>query len=170
MTGPNQADYRDTELDLVLLSLPPKFMTNWHVITGASSSGKTTVIELLAGQGYPTLPEAGRAYIQGKISEGLTITEIRQDRAALTRQIYDLWLEKVVALSVDAFCFLDRGLPDTLAFCRFAGMDPKNILPDCLRFRLATVFMLDRLPYQRDGIRGGDDDSAAYFESWMARC
>jgi len=29
--------------------------------------------------------------------------------------------------------------------------------------------MLDRFPYQQDGVRGGDDTSAAYFDSWMSR-
>ena len=29
--------------------------------------------------------------------------------------------------------------------------------------------MLDRLPYQQDGIRGGTDETATYFESWMLR-
>ena len=48
-------------------------------------------------------------------------------------------------------------------------MDPNDILPDCFQFRYASVFMLNRLPYQQDGVRGGDDASAAYFESWMLR-
>jgi predicted ATPase len=29
--------------------------------------------------------------------------------------------------------------------------------------------MLDRFAYQRDGVRAGDDETAAYFESWMIR-
>ena len=48
-------------------------------------------------------------------------------------------------------------------------MNPNEILPDCFQHRYASVFMLDRLPYQQDGIRAGDDASAAYFDSWMER-
>jgi predicted ATPase len=29
--------------------------------------------------------------------------------------------------------------------------------------------MLNRLPYQRDGVRAGDDETAAYIEAWMLR-
>jgi predicted ATPase len=31
------------------------------------------------------------------------------------------------------------------------------------------VFILDRLPYQQDEVRAGNDETAAYFESWMLR-
>jgi predicted ATPase len=31
------------------------------------------------------------------------------------------------------------------------------------------VFLLNRLPYQRDGVRAGDDATAAYFELWTLR-
>ena len=87
----------------------------------------------------------------------------------MTRQIYVLWLEQERKIPVAEFRFLDRGLPDSLGFYRFARMDPNGILPDCFQYRYASVFLLNRLPYQQDGIRGGDDTSAAYFESWMAR-
>jgi predicted ATPase len=29
--------------------------------------------------------------------------------------------------------------------------------------------MLNRLPYQKDGVRAADDATAAYFDSWMSR-
>lgn len=169
MLDSSQHDYLDTELDPDLLSTPFSVQTNWHVITGASSSGKTTVIDQLAGRGFQTVPEVGRQYFEIELAKGRTIDEIRADRAIMTRQIYALWLEQESGLRAAEFSFLDRGLPDSLAFYRFAGMDPNSILPDCFRYRYASVFMLDRLPYQQDGIRGGSDDTAAYFESWMLR-
>jgi predicted ATPase len=164
-----QADYRETELDTDLLSSPFMVQTKWHVITGASSSGKTTLIDLLAGSGFQTIPEPGRQYIERELAKGRTIADIREDRAAMTRQIYDLWLKLHSGLRATEVTFLDRGLPDSLAFYRFAGMNPNEILSDCFQHRYASVFMLNRLPYQQDGIRGGDDASAAYFESWMIR-
>jgi predicted ATPase len=169
MAGITSTDFRETKLNRDLLLLPYEVQTRWLVITGASSSGKTTLIDLLAGQGFHTVPEPGRQFFERELAKGRTIAEIRQDRAALTRQIYALWLEQESRLPVNQFSFLDRGLPDSLAFYRFAGMDPSGILPDCFLYRYAAVFMLDRLPYQQDGIRGGDDASAAYFESWMIR-
>jgi predicted ATPase len=151
------------------LSTPFKVQTNWHVITGASSSGKTTIIDQLADNGFQTFPEAGRQFFERELAKGRTIDEIRVDRAAMTRRVYELWLELNREIQATEINFLDRGLPDALAFYRFAGMDPNDILPDCFQFRYASVFMLNRLPYQQDGVRGGDDASAAYFESWMLR-
>ena len=79
MLDSSQHEFRATELDLDLLSTPFKIQTNWHVITGASCSGKTTLLDQLADKGF------------------------------------------------------------------------------------------QRLPYQQDGVRAGDDATAAYFESWTSR-
>ena len=163
------SEYKEMKLDVDILNTPFKQDTNWHVITGASSSGKTTLIELLAQKGYRTFPEAGRQYFERELAKGRTIAEIRKDRAAMTRDIYALWLEFNKNLRATEFIFLDRGLPDALSFYRFASMDPNGILLDCFQHRYASVFLLDRLPYQQDGIRGGDDISAAYFDVCMER-
>ena len=163
------SEYKEMKLDVDILNTPFKQDTNWHVITGASSSGKTTLIELLAQKGYRTFPEAGRQYFERELAKGRTIAEIRKDRAAMTRDIYVLWLEFNKSLRATEFIFLDRGLPDALSFYRFASMDPNGILLDCFQHRYASVFLLDRLPYQQDGIRGGDDISAVYFDAWMER-
>jgi predicted ATPase len=169
MVRPPQQDFRDTKLDPDLLSSSFGIQTKWHVITGASSSGKTTMIDLLAGSGFQTIPEPGRQYFERELAKGWTIADIREDRAALTHHIYGLWLKLHSGLRASEVAFLDRGLPDSLAFYRFAGMNPNQILLDCFQHRYASVFMLNRLPYQQDGIRAGDDASAAYFESWMLR-
>ena len=153
-------------LDSNLLSTPFKVQTNWHVITGASCSGKTTIINQLADKGFQTVPEVARQYFEKELAKGRTIDEIRKDRVAITNQVYDLWLKLNRQLRVTEVTFLDRGLPDALAFYRFAGLNPNEILPDCFQYRYASVFLLNRLPYQRDGVRAGDDATAAYFESW----
>jgi predicted ATPase len=48
-------------------------------------------------------------------------------------------------------------------------MNPNEILSDCFLYRYASVFMLDRLPYQLDGIRAADDPTADYFDAWTER-
>ena len=169
MHGNSQTDFKATELDPDILATPFRIQTNWHVITGASSSGKTTLIDQLANKGFQTFSEVGRQYFERELAKGRTIDEIREDRATLTRQVYDLWLKINDGLRATEVTFLDRGLPDALSFYRFAGMNPNGILPDCFQHRYASVFMLNRLPYQQDGIRGGDDSTAAYFDSWMER-
>jgi len=169
MPGSSHNDFWAAELDLDLLSISSRVQTNWHVITGASCSGKSTLIDQLANQGFRTIPEVGRQYIEKELANGRTIDEIREDRSNLTRQVYDMWVKLESGLGAAEVTFLDRGLPDSLSFYRFAGMNPNEILPDCFHHLYASVFMLNRFPYQRDGVRGGDDATADYFESWMAR-
>jgi predicted ATPase len=139
------------------------------VITGASCSGKSTLIDQLADKGFQTFPEAARQYFERELAKGRTIDEIREDLTTLTCQVYDLWVKLNSGLRTTEITFLDRGLPDALAFYRFAGLNPNEILPDCFQYRYASVFMLNRLPYQRDGVRAGDDETAAYIEAWMLR-
>jgi predicted ATPase len=139
------------------------------VITGASCSGKTTLIGQLADKGFQTFPEVARQYFKRELAKGRTIDEIRDDRAKLTCQIYDMWVKLESGLRATDVIFLDRGLPDGFAFYRFAGLNPNEILLDCFQNRYASVFLLDRFPYQKDGVRAGDDAAAAYFESWTFR-
>jgi predicted ATPase len=169
MDNSGQPNYMDMELSPEVLASPFIIQTNWHVITGASSSGKSTLVDQLASQGHQTFPEVGREYFERELAKGRTIDKIRKDRAAMTRQIYAMWLEFNEGLVPTDLIFLDRGLPDALSFYRFAGMNPNDILADCFQHRYASVFILDRLPYQQNGIRGGDDSSAAYFDVWMER-
>ena len=139
------------------------------MITGASCSGKTTLIDQLANKGFKTRPEVARQYFERELAKGRTIDEIREDRATFTCQVYDMWVKLDSELQAAQVTFLDRGLPDAFAFYRFAGLDPNEILSDCFQYRYASVFILNRLPYQRDGVRAGDDATADYFESWTAR-
>ena len=169
MTDNTQNFYIDTTLDPELLTLPFKVETNWHVITGAPCSGKSTLIELLAGKGFQTFPEAARVYFEREINQGRTIDEIRADPIKFTSQILDLWLELLGEVDPAETVFHDRGLPDGFAFYRTAGMNPNDMLLDCFRYRYASVFLLDRLPYQLDGVRIGDEELAEYYESWTLR-
>ena len=152
-----------------LLSAPFNVQTNWCVITGASCSGKTTLVKLLANKGFQTVPEAGREFFERESAKGRTIEGIREDQATFTRQVYDIMVEHESKLRATELNFLDRALPDGFAFYRLAGLNPNEILPDCFQHRYASVFLLNRLPYQKDGIRVADDDTAAYLESWTLR-
>jgi len=169
LPGNTQHDFRNSELNPHLVSTPFRFKTNWHVITGASCSGKTTLIDQLAEKGFKTVPEVAREFIEREKAKGQTIEEIRADPAALTCQVYDMMVEREHRLNTVEVSFLDRGLPDAFAFFRYAGMDPNKVLMDCFQYRYASVFLLDRLPYQRDGVRAADDETADYFDSWMSR-
>jgi predicted ATPase len=70
-----------TELDPVRLSTPFGVQTNWHVITGGACCGKTTLIDLLAEQGFQTVPETGRQVLEREVAKGRAVEEVFRDGA-----------------------------------------------------------------------------------------
>ncbi len=163
-----QHDFITTELDPDLLSTPFGVQTNWHVITGAPCSGKTTLIDQLADKGFQTVPEIGRQYIEREIARGRTIDEIFENEAD-ERGMKDMQLRIEHGLRAVDFAFLDRAFPDCLAFYRVSGLNPNEILAECFHHRYASVFMLDRFPVQLDGARIDDDAAAGFLDEWIAR-
>ena len=103
-----QHDFRATELDTDLLSTPFGVQTNWHVITGAVCSGKTTLIDQLADKEFQTVPEIGRQYLEREMARGRTIDEIRENEATLARDLIDMQLRIEGGLRAIDVTFLDR--------------------------------------------------------------
>ena len=155
-----------TELDPALLSTPFKVRTNWHVITGAPSSGKTTLINLLKKKGYKTSQERAHQYIEREMAKGYTVDEVQVDKVALEQAIMVFTLDSELGLAASDVIFLDRGLPDCLGYCRIIGLNPNASLPDCFHHRYTSVFILDWLPFDHDGVRYEDDTIAAFLHTW----
>ncbi len=165
-----QHSFSTTELDPDLLSTPFGVQTNWHVITGAPCCGKTTLLDQLAAKGFRTVAEAARQYFEREMAKGRTIDEIRENDAALERDLIDMQLRVERRLRANDVLFLDRAVPDSLAFCRVFGLNPNEFLPECFHHRYASVFVLDRLRVQRRTTLGPEDDaSAGFLDEWHAR-
>jgi predicted ATPase len=162
-------DHRFTQLDPDFLSTPFRVQTNWHVITGAVSSGKSTLIDRLANEGFQTVPETGRLYVEGEMAKGRTIDEIREGMAAMQVAITDMQLEIERGLRAEDVLFLDGALPGSLAWYRAFGLNPNRILPECFHHRYASVFILEPLPFERNGARDGDADIVGHLDEWLAR-
>ena len=162
-------DFLTNKLDPDLLSTPYKIQTNWHVITGAPSCGKSTLINLLSDEGFNTVPESARQYMEREVARGRSLEEIHADAAALQRGIKDIQLEIERGLRADDFAFLDRAVPDTLAWYRIFGLDPNEFLRECFHHRYASVFILDRLPIQLNGFRFEDIDNTGFFDELHVR-
>lgn len=158
-----------TELDPNLLSSSFGASTNWHVITGAPSCGKTTLIDLLTDGGFRTVPEGARRHIEEEIARGRTIGEIHRDGAGLQRRIAAVQLSIEGGLDPLDVAFLDGAVPSSLAWYRVFGLDPNEVLGACFRRRYSSVFVLDRLPYRRDGMRFDDDGHAGFLDEWIPR-
>lgn len=70
MLNHSQHVYHTTDLDPGLLSTPFRVQTNWHVLTGAACTGKTTLVEMLAGRGFQIVTESGRHYFERENKKG----------------------------------------------------------------------------------------------------
>jgi predicted ATPase len=140
------------------------------VITGAPCCGKTTLIDQLAGKGFRTLPEGARLYIEREMAKGRPLHPIRVDAVALQRKIKDKQLSLEAGLRANDVAFLDRAVPDSLAWYRAFGLNPNDILSECLRHCYASVFLLDPLPFQADDGRAEEVAAiAGYLDEWHAR-
>ena len=169
MPDRSQHDFKTTELNPGLLSTPFRVQTNWHVITGAPSCGKTTLINLLAAKGFQMVPEVARQYMEREMARGRTIAEIHKNGAALQRSLVDMQLSIESGLRAIDVTFLDGAVPGSLAWYRAFGLNPNEILPECFHHRYASVFILDRLPLQLDGLRFEDDTLISFLDEWITR-
>jgi predicted ATPase len=166
MPNSSQPDFSTTELDANLLATPFKVQTNWHVIAGTASSGKTTLINQLAEKGFQTVPETARLYIKREMAKGQTLHPIRTDAAALQRNIKNMQLSIESELRANDMIFLDAAVPSSLAYYRVFGLNPNEILLECFHHRYASVFILEPLPFQLDEERV---EEIAAFTSFLDR-
>jgi len=163
-------NYLVKELDPNSLDIPFKVQTNWHVITGAPCSGKTTLIEQLANAGYNTLYETARLYYELELAKGRTSQEIRNCGKQTQAGIFQLQLKLEEGLSTSEVVFLDRALPDSLTFHRVFGLNTDSLLPACLHYHYESVFILERLPHDRKIKLGPEDEISAHFiDQWLER-
>lgn len=169
MPDSSQREFNTIALDPHLLSAPFAVQTHWHVITGAPSCGKTTLLNLLAEKGYRTVPETARLYMESEIARGRSIDEIHGDPAGLQRRIIALQLEVEGGLPADDILFLDGAIPGSLAWYRLFGLDPNQILPECFHHRYASIFILDQLPLHQDGLRFQDEALIGFLDQWHTR-
>jgi predicted ATPase len=141
--------------------------TRWNVITGAPSSGKTAVIDELFRRGYRVVPEVARALIDRELDRGRTLQEIKSDIHWFERTIL---MEKVrieADLSTGETVFLDRAIPDSIAYYQIEGLDPAEAQAETGRRRYRRVFLLDRLDFRADGVRSENNRKAQLIEDLL---
>lgn len=143
--------------------------TNWHVITGTPSSGKTTVIECLAQQGHRVKHEVARAYIDQRLDQGETLEAIKADPLAFERHILLTKVEIEKQLPPSETIFLDRAVPDSIAYYELEGLAMEEPLALSQRVRYQRVFLFERLSFEKDAVRWEDQEQAARLEKMLAR-
>ena len=110
-----------------------KKKANWYVISGGPSSGKTTTVTLLRERGYHTTIENARHYIDIQRQLGRTLEEIRKNQAGFQLAVLKLQIKQEQSLPPDELVFLDRAIPDALAYYRFLNIKPDPLLLNALK-------------------------------------
>lgn len=128
--------------------------TNWYVITGGPSSGKTTTINMLQEKGYKTTIEHARHYIDTMRTTGQTVEEIRSNKRKFQLGVLDMQIEQEASINPEDVVFLDRAIPDALAYYRFLNLEVDQVLKSAMsKVNYKKTFILDRLPLINDYAR-----------------
>jgi predicted ATPase len=117
------------------------------VLTGPPGAGKTTSVELLKRRGFLTLPEVARQLIEEEQARGGSVYPWTR----LTEFVERLWRAQEeqfwAARKLGGPVFLDRSLPDALAFLIYHHAPaPPGYMEACRRHRYQLVFDLEPLP------------------------
>jgi predicted ATPase len=138
--------------------------TNWYVITGAPSSGKTTLLKELGELGYRVIHEVARAFIEMEMEQGQTLEKIRADKETFENRVLHAKIAIEERLPKDEVIIFDRAIPDSIPYFKLAGLDTKGVIEKSPRHRYKKVFVLDRLPYAKDQARIEDQQTAARLD------
>lgn len=134
--------------------------TNWYVITGGPSSGKTTTVNILKERGYKTTIENARHYMDMQQLSGRTIADIRNHQREFQLAVLKMQIEQEKTLPPDEVIFLDRAIPDAHAYYHFLNIPEDEELGEALlNISYKKVFILDCLPLVNDYARTEDENA-----------
>lgn len=120
--------------------------SNWYVITGGPSTGKTTLLDELEKHGFTVVPEAARTLIDRAIQSGQTVETLRKDEQKFQEDVAQLKFEIEQNLDPTTPTFFDRGMQDTLAYLEQNNLPTKPWIYDYMRrSSYEKVFILESL-------------------------
>lgn len=153
--------------------------TDWVVLTGGPSCGKTTLLEALHAHAFRSMPPGETSSIYRSMSS-LThevarevIAEARRagfETGDCFKNCFDVMQDTIAAqqlLRDTALAgsesrtlplFIDRGCCDAAAHYLAAGMGYPHLEKFCQMFRYKAVLLLENLPFVSDGIRFQDEE------------
>lgn len=135
--------------------------TNWNIITGPPSSGKTSVVNNIAFYypDYVVIPEAARIVIDQAVSEG---RNARANEGSFLEEIFKTRVAVEYRVPCSQKTFFDRGIPDVLAYWEMMGEGDKHRskMFKAMTKRYRNVFLLDPLPVINDYARPENNEFA----------
>lgn len=133
----------------------------WYVLTGGPNAGKTTVLRELEKLGHKAVGEAARAYVESRLAKGMTLEEIRSDIKSFQEAVFKNVHELHLAADKDVVTFFDRGYHDAVAYLKYFGEEASDFMKNIANTNsYSKVFVLDMLPYVKDGVRDEDEETA----------
>ena len=124
------------------------------VLTGACC-GKSTLTNEFRSRGYETMDEVARKILK-KYKHNMPV-----NRGRIQEEILETRLKEEDSLNGNPV-FMDRGSVDVLAYSRmYLDKIPDIFYKTDFKNRYDFVFLLDRFPLEKDGIRIEKDDKEA---------
>lgn len=114
------------------------------VITGASGSGKTSLINELAKRGFKIVHEVAQPFICEQLRKGIKEPWLKPDFQPLLLQSQ---LDNEASLPIEeGILFLDRGIPDILAFFKHRKQDvPEHLQQQIPKLDYEKIFFLESM-------------------------
>lgn len=97
------------------------------VISGGPGFGKSSIVRELGKSGYLTSEEYARVLIQQQVSAGGDLLPWKNMKQFM-KDVMERRIHFYQSVQDGVIAFVDRGLPDQLAFARYRGLKPPNIL------------------------------------------
>lgn len=141
--------------------------TGWIVITGAPCSGKTSVVRELQNRGHRVVDEVARSFIDIEKERGRSLREIKTDVLSFERAILYRKLDIETSLPIDETIFLDRAIPDSIAYFMVEDLDPAEPLMKSRMYRYRRIFLFERLLLEYDRVRTENDAIAARIDNLL---
>jgi len=134
-----------------------------HVITGGPGSGKSALIKVLGENGFPTIKEAAKEIIFKEKKRGVPEPWLDKFFPDFQRKIFEEQLRREAEIPLDTkIVFIDRGIPDSLAYYKYKQFKPPQKLLDAVnKCKYEKVFFLKPLPlYRKTKYRVEDEEEA----------
>ena len=136
-------------LNIIILSINLRFILKILkkeivVIIGGPGTGKTAIINALSEIGYCCYPEISREVTMNAKAEG--IDQLFLEKPLLFSEMLLEGRKKQyqeAVLEVEEIVFLDRGIPDVLAYMHYIGDEfPSHFEDACHEYRYHKIFLL----------------------------
>jgi len=98
------------------------------------------------------------------LKKGKTIEQIKADELAFERHILYKKIKIEESLPKKEIIFLDRAVPDSIAYFKSAGLNPNEPVKKSKLVRYKKIFLFERLEFEKDRVRSENQLKAAEIE------